>query len=92
MKAILIATLLFCLICTCHCVRSLERHAAGSFDVNTTFPIMYEISTRPWMYYLSQQYGRNISKLNDIPMTEFAKLYEQGVKVVWMMGVWQLGK
>ena len=30
-------------------------------------PILYEISTRPWLYELSQKYGKSITKLRRIP-------------------------
>lgn len=55
-------------------------------------PIMYEVSTRPWLYELSTKYGRAIDKLNDIPDQEFLALREQGVNMIWMMGVWKLGQ
>eukprot|EP01125_Pyxidicula_operculata_P014837 TRINITY_DN4994_c0_g1_i1.p1 TRINITY_DN4994_c0_g1~~TRINITY_DN4994_c0_g1_i1.p1 ORF type:complete len:512 (+),score=87.70 TRINITY_DN4994_c0_g1_i1:405-1940(+) len=55
------------------------------------FPQMYEISTRPWLYLLSQKYGRNITTLNAIPMQEFSNLKNAGYDIVWLMGVWQLG-
>ena len=54
-------------------------------------PTIYEISTRPWLYELSQKYKKNITTLKDIPLEEFDKLAEKGVEYVWMMGVWQLG-
>ncbi|GAM22240.1 hypothetical protein SAMD00019534_054150 [Acytostelium subglobosum LB1] len=53
--------------------------------------MMYELSTRPWLYNLSQQYNRNISKLSDIPIEEFQKIKDMGFDMVWMMGVWSLG-
>lgn len=34
-------------------------------------PTIYEISLRPWLYELTNKYGKSISKLNDIPMEEF---------------------
>ena len=54
-------------------------------------PILYEISTRPWLYELSKKYGRSITKLVDIPTQEFDQLQKSGVEIVWMMGVWKLG-
>ena len=54
-------------------------------------PILYEISTRPWLYELSKKYGRSITKLVDIPAKEFDDLQKSGVEIVWMMGVWKLG-
>ena len=54
-------------------------------------PILYEISTRPWLYELSQKYGKTISKIKDIPTQEFDNLKNKGIEIVWMMGVWKLG-
>lgn len=53
--------------------------------------ILYEISTRPWLYTLTKKYKRPITKLNDIPDEEFLALKDRGVDMVWMMGVFQLG-
>jgi glycosidase len=55
-------------------------------------PILYEISTRPWLYELSNKYNKPINKLRDIPLEEFDYLRENGVDIVWMMGVWKLGQ
>ena len=55
-------------------------------------PILYEISTRPWLYELSKKYKRQITKIRDIPLEEFDYLKENGVDIVWMMGVWKLGE
>jgi hypothetical protein len=44
---------------------------------------MLEISTRPWLYSLSQKYGRHISKLNDIPQEELQEIVKQKYDVVW---------
>ena len=55
-------------------------------------PYIYQISTRPWLYELSRKYGRNITKLNEIPLSEFDILAQNGVNIVWMMGVWELGQ
>ena len=55
-------------------------------------PILYEISTRPWLYELSKKYQKTITKLKDIPLEEFDNLRENGIDIVWMMGVWKLGQ
>ncbi|KAG2385487.1 hypothetical protein C9374_003302 [Naegleria lovaniensis] len=54
-------------------------------------PILYEISTRPWLYELSQKYGYKI-RLNNIPMQEFQNLKQLGVQYVWLMGMWTIGE
>ncbi|EDR21699.1 hypothetical protein, conserved [Entamoeba dispar SAW760] len=56
------------------------------------YPVVYEISTRPWLYELTQKYGKSITKLRDIPLEEFDRLKSKGIEYVWMMGVWQLGE
>ena len=61
------------------------------FLVNCKHPILYEISTRPWLYELTKKYNRPITKLKDIPLEEFDNLRENGIDIVWMMGVWKLG-
>lgn len=50
-------------------------------------PTIYEISLRPWLYELTNKYGKSISKLNDIPMEEFQALKDKGVDYVWLMGI-----
>ena len=55
-------------------------------------PFLYEINTRPWLYELSKKYNKSISELVDIPLEEFDFLKQNGVDIIWMMGVWQLGQ
>lgn len=43
------------------------------------------------LYSLSLKYGRNISRLVDVPMEEFAAIKQKGMDIVWLMGVWHLG-
>jgi len=52
---------------------------------------VYEISARPWLYALSQKYGRNISRLSDVPTEELKNISAQGFDYLWLMGVWHLG-
>lgn len=40
--------------------------------------VLYEISTRPWLYSLSKKYKRPITKLLDIPDEEFFALKNKG--------------
>ena len=54
-------------------------------------PIIYEISTRPWLYELSKKYSKNISKIKEIPLEEFDTFKNLGIDYIWMMGVWKLG-
>ena len=62
------------------------------YSVFCMHPFLYQISTRPWLYELSKKYGKTITKLREIPLQEFDELASNGVNIVWMMGVWQLGK
>ena len=55
-------------------------------------PLVYEISARPWLYELSKKYGKSITKLKEIPLEEFDELSNNGVDIVWIMGVWKLGQ
>jgi hypothetical protein len=59
----------------------------SSFPTSTS---MYEISTRPWLYYLSQKYNTNIQALADIPQEELVAIANRGFKYVWFMGLWAL--
>jgi hypothetical protein len=61
------------------------------FFISCRHPYVYEISTRPWLYELSKKHGKEIKKLRDIPLEEFDYLKENGIEIVWMMGVWKLG-
>ncbi|OQR83869.1 alpha-amylase [Achlya hypogyna] len=59
-------------------------------------PIIYEISTRPWLYELSIKYNRPIS-LSDpaaVALIQKELLALQAAyrpDYIWMMGVWELG-
>ncbi|XP_049849172.1 uncharacterized protein LOC126318199 isoform X1 [Schistocerca gregaria] len=54
-------------------------------------PQAWEISTRPWLYKLSQKYGKTIT-LNNVPFEELETIIKKGVKIIWLMGIWSLGK
>eukprot|EP00697_Spironema_sp_BW2_P012622 gnl/Spiro4/29220_TR14290_c0_g1_i1.p1 gnl/Spiro4/29220_TR14290_c0_g1~~gnl/Spiro4/29220_TR14290_c0_g1_i1.p1 ORF type:complete len:533 (-),score=123.66 gnl/Spiro4/29220_TR14290_c0_g1_i1:115-1713(-) len=54
-------------------------------------PHLFEISTRPWLYSLSQKYGSDISTLAAIPDEELQNIKQRGAHIVWFMGVWELG-
>ena len=53
-------------------------------------PSLFEISTRPWLYWLSQKYGTEM-QLKDVPDNELDDLQNQGYNIIWLMGVWELG-
>jgi len=52
---------------------------------------LIELSTRPWLYFLSHKYQSNITQLSDIPIEEFQLYVDRKIKWVWLMGLWELG-
>jgi hypothetical protein len=52
---------------------------------------LLEISTRPFLWTLTQRFGRPITKLTDIPAEIFDDWSARGFDWVWFMGIWQLG-
>lgn len=58
-------------------------------------PVLYEISTRPWLYSLAQSgvpaHCGSYVCLKDVPRSEWQKLADDKIDMVWLMGVWQLG-
>jgi len=59
-------------------------------------PVVYEISTRPWLYSLAQagvaaQCGDYVC-LKDVPLSEWQRMADDHIEVVWLMGIWQLGQ
>ena len=55
-------------------------------------PILYQLNARAWLYELSKKYETSITKIKDIPSAEFDYLQENNIDIVWVMGVWKLGK
>lgn len=53
---------------------------------------LLEISTRPYLYYLSQKYKTLINKLSLIPLEELDFLKYLRFNFIWFMGVWNNGK
>ncbi len=51
-------------------------------------PHIYEINLMTWLSMLSRREGKRIS-LGGIPETEWKKLREMGIDMVWLMGMWQ---
>jgi glycosidase len=46
-------------------------------------------STYVWLAQLSRQYGRNISRLDQIHDEELATLSRRGLNSLWLIGVWE---
>lgn len=64
-------------------------------------PVVYQISTRPWLYALAQAgvpancgngRGTQYVCLRDVPDEEWAKIKNDHTDMVWLMGMWQLGE
>ena len=46
-------------------------------------------STYVWLAQMSRQYGRSISKLDEIPDEELAQLARRGLNSLWLIGIWE---
>ncbi len=46
-------------------------------------------SSYVWLAQLSRQYGRHISKLDEIPDEELALLAHRGLNSLWLIGIWE---
>ncbi|HUX43150.1 MAG TPA: alpha-amylase family glycosyl hydrolase [Terracidiphilus sp.] len=46
-------------------------------------------STYVWLAQLSKQYGRRISRLDEIPNEELESLARRGLNSLWLIGVWE---
>jgi glycosidase len=64
-----------------------EKFSADTAWMPTT--VLIAKSTYVWLAQLSRQYGRNISKLNEIPDEELATLAARGLNSLWLIGVWE---
>jgi glycosidase len=58
---------------------------------HTSYPVLYQINTRVWLYELSHKLGRP-AMLDDISDTELDHLAELGFDWVWLLSVWQTGE
>ena len=67
--------------------------------IATKSPVMYQISTRPFLYELSekQEYknklktGKKHIYLKEVNDSYWKELKNKGVDIVWLMGLWKLG-
>ena len=46
-------------------------------------------STYVWLHQLSLQYGRSITRLDQIPDEELDKLRDRGMNGLWLIGLWE---
>ncbi|MFN8481489.1 MAG: alpha-amylase family glycosyl hydrolase [Anaerolineae bacterium] len=51
--------------------------------------VMIAKNTYVWLDQLSRQYGRAITRLNDIPDEELDKLARHGFTGLWLIGLWE---
>lgn len=92
MKSLLLFLVLGLFLCSFAQIDRLHTMKNPHMTSFPHFPTMYEISTRPWLYELSQKYNKPITRLIDVPRQELEKLKSLGVDIIWMMGVWNLGR
>ncbi|MCL2800323.1 MAG: alpha-amylase family glycosyl hydrolase [Treponema sp.] len=46
-------------------------------------------STLVWLFQLSQEYGRSINRLDEVPDEELDKMASRGFTGLWLIGVWE---
>jgi glycosidase len=62
------------------------------FSVDTAWmpsTVLIAKSTYVWLAQLSKQYGRHISRLDQIPDEELETLARRGLNSLWLIGVWE---
>jgi glycosidase len=67
-------------------------HEYEKFSADTAWmpnAVLIAKSTYVWLAQLSKQYGRYISKLDEIPDEELATLAARGLNSLWLIGVWE---
>ena len=67
-------------------------HEYEKFSQDTAWmptTVLIAKSTYVWLAQLSRQYGRRISRLDEIPNEELALLASRGLNSLWLIGVWE---
>ncbi|MGA3134586.1 MAG: alpha-amylase family glycosyl hydrolase [Terracidiphilus sp.] len=67
-------------------------HEYEKFSPDTAWmpnTVLIAKSTYVWLAQLSKQYGRRISRLDEIPDEELATLARRGLNSLWLIGVWE---
>jgi hypothetical protein len=67
-------------------------HEYEKFSPDTAWmpnTVLIAKSTYVWLAQLSKQYGRRISRLDEIPNEELAILGHRGINSLWLIGVWE---
>eukprot|EP00418_Pyrodinium_bahamense_P007123 CAMPEP_0179023896 /NCGR_PEP_ID=MMETSP0796-20121207/7174_1 /TAXON_ID=73915 /ORGANISM="Pyrodinium bahamense, Strain pbaha01" /LENGTH=544 /DNA_ID=CAMNT_0020719837 /DNA_START=22 /DNA_END=1656 /DNA_ORIENTATION=- len=95
MGSIAASVLALVLVCLqCFIMASPKDPSHGTEGVRDQ-PVVYEISTRPWLYSLAlsglpANCGQYVC-LKDVPRNIWESIAKDSVDMVWLMGVWQLG-
>jgi glycosidase len=67
-------------------------HEYEKFSADTAWmpgTVLIAKSTYVWLAQLSKQYGRHISRLDEIPNEELETLARRGLNSLWLIGVWE---
>ncbi len=67
-------------------------HEYEKFSPDTAWmpsTVLIAKSTYVWLAQLSRQYGRSITRLDEIPDQELATLADRGLNSLWLIGVWE---
>ncbi|MGP8176293.1 MAG: alpha-amylase family glycosyl hydrolase [Terracidiphilus sp.] len=67
-------------------------HEYEKFSPDTAWmpnTVLIAKSTYVWLAQLSKQYGRRISRLDEIPDEELGTLARRGLNSLWLIGVWE---
>jgi glycosidase len=69
-----------------------QAHEYEKFSPDTAWmptAVLIAKSTYVWLAQMSRQYGRAISKLDEIPDEELATLARRGLNSLWLIGIWE---
>jgi len=67
-------------------------HEYEKFSPDTAWmpsTVLIAKSTYVWLAQLSKQYGRRISRLDEIPDEELGVLARRGLNSLWLIGIWE---
>lgn len=51
--------------------------------------VMIAKNTLVWLYQLSEKYGKDIRRLDQIPEEELDILAQRGINTLWLIGIWE---
>jgi hypothetical protein len=69
-----------------------QAHEYEKFSPDTAWMptvVLIAKSTYVWLAQLSRQYGRSITRLDEIPDEELAALAHRGMNSLWLIGIWE---